>query len=270
MNITRQLATASVLSLALAAAAHAQGGGSGSGAPGGGPATGTRPAQEATPGTGAAGSATMSRKANDAQASHPLTMARLSDIEGTDMYDSNNKKIGEIEDVLVDAKTGAIRQVVVQTGGIAGVGGKKHAAALSDLKFFSKAADDNEPAKVTSSKAADTLPAAETRGKEAGLVSYDSYLDMNVVDSSGKKIGEIEDVVVDLSSGQASYALVEFDRSFWSEDKLVAFKPDQLSAGQGDKTLRVNTTREQLSQMPSMDKDALERSDLSKMPTAAR
>ncbi len=263
MNTYQRLATATLVGamvLVFAATAHAQQSTPSDGATG-------RPAPgAATPSTGAPARTVVS----DADANHPLKMVRLSELDGVDLYDAGNKKIGEIDEVMVDSKTGAIQQVILQTGGIAGVGGTKHAAMLSDLKLFSKAADDNEPAKATVAKGVDGMPPAPKAAKDSGHVTSDAYLGMDIVDASGKKVGEVEDVVVDLSTGQASYALVEFDRSWSPNDKLFAFKPSELSPANGGKNLQVKATRESLERMPSLDKKALDKSDLSRMPMSTR
>jgi sporulation protein YlmC with PRC-barrel domain len=233
-------------------------------------------AQQTTspPATGAAGTASpkagkSDRMVKDADASHPLKAVRLSKLDGVDLFDANNKKVGEIDDVMVDAKSGAVHQLVLETGGVAGVGAKKHTSSLGDLKLFSKSADDNAPAKATLAKGLEGLPAAKKMAKDSPYVEADDYLDRDVVDASGKKIGELEDLVIDLSSGQALYALVEFDKSWSPKDKLFAFKPSDLLPGKG-KAVQVNATRETLDQLPSLDKNALDKSDLSRMPTTGR
>lgn len=252
---TLHLAAATVSALVMVASANAQ--------------------QTASPpATGAAGTASPTagksdRMVKDADASHPLKAVRLSKLDGVDLFDASNKKVGEIDDVMVDAKSGAVHHVILETGGVAGVGSKKHTSALGDLKLFSKSADDSAPAKATLAKGLDGLPAAQKMTKDSPYVEEDDYLDRDVVDASGKKIGEIEDLVIDLSTGQALYALVEFDKSWSPKDKLFAFKPADLMPGKG-KSVQVNATRETLDQLPSLDKSALDKSDLSRMPTVGR
>lgn len=258
MKHPQQFVTAALVGLALAGTAHGQatpGSGSAGGGAGAGATTSTAPAKMMT---------------KDAEASHALKAVRLSALDGVDLFDAGNKKIGEIDDILVDPKTGSIHQVVVETGGVAGVGGKKHAAKVADLKLFSRAADDTKPVKATLAKAPDSFPAADKAGKDSPYVGADKYLGMNVVDASGKKIGEVEDLVVDMSGGQASYALVEFDQSWSPKDKLFAFKPADLMPGKDANTLQVNANRDTLDQLPSLDRKVLDKSDLSRMPTATK
>jgi len=46
----------------------------------------------------------------------------------------DGKDLGKIDQLLVNARTGAIRDVVVTTGGVAGVGGKKVVVPWRDLR----------------------------------------------------------------------------------------------------------------------------------------
>jgi sporulation protein YlmC with PRC-barrel domain len=258
-NPQRQLLIATIVGFALSGSAFGQ-------------AT-TSPPPAGSPTKGAASTATdgtSKAMVKDADASHPLKAARLSELDGVDLFDASNKKIGEIEEIYVDAKSGKVHQVVLETGGVAGIGGKKHAVSLSDLKLFSKAADDNKPVKATAAKSVDGLPAAERPAKDSPYVAADKYLGTDIVDASGKKVGEVEDLVVDLSSGQTSYVLVEFDQSWSAKDKLFAFKPADLLPGKDKGAMQVNATRETLNQLPSLDKSRLDKSDLSNMPAVNR
>jgi sporulation protein YlmC with PRC-barrel domain len=66
---------------------------------------------------------------------------------GTDLVESasligakveaqDGKDLGKIDQLLVNARTGAIRDVVVTTGGVAGVGGKKVVVPWRDVRVL--------------------------------------------------------------------------------------------------------------------------------------
>ncbi|MGE0798241.1 MAG: PRC-barrel domain-containing protein [Lautropia sp.] len=198
-----------------------------------------------------------------AEASHPLQAARLSKLDGVDLYDANNKKIGEIDDVTVDAKTGAIQQVIVETGGVAGVGAKKHVVPLSDLQLFSKAADDSIPVKATSRQPLAGLPAPQKLERDSPYVSAGRFIGTDVLDAEGKQIGEIEDVIVDLQSGQARVALMEFDKSWSPIDKLYAFQMSEFQPSKERNKLMLSVRKEALEGLPSISKSELDKADLS-------
>lgn len=222
----------------------------------------TAGAQAAT--TAAPATTPPATKTTEAEAAHPLKAVRLSKLEGVDVYDASNKKIGEIEDVMVDPKTGKVRHVILDIGGLAGIGGKKHAATIDQVKIFSRAPDDARPAKATVSAAADSMPAADMKKSQAeGLVESDKLVGTDVVDATGKEIGEIDDVVIDLQSGEPRFALMEFDKSWSPVDKLYAFQMSQFTPAKEKGKLMLDARKEQLESLPNVDKNALDRTDLS-------
>jgi sporulation protein YlmC with PRC-barrel domain len=81
----------------------------------------------------------------------PNTM-RGSKLMGVDVYGSDNQKIGDIDEVIVD-RDGRIQAVVVGVGGFLGIGTKDVAFAYSQLQWMS---DDQARAANTSPPAANT------------------------------------------------------------------------------------------------------------------
>jgi len=76
---------------------------------------------------------------------------RATDMRGSNVYDSQNKKIGSIDDMIFD-RSGRIAAVVV------GVKGKDVAVRMHDLTFAMK--DDNTPKTITIDKSWKELEAA--------------------------------------------------------------------------------------------------------------
>jgi sporulation protein YlmC with PRC-barrel domain len=58
---------------------------------------------------------------------------RASKIIGSSVYDTNNQKLGTVQDLIV-AKGGQIEEVVVDVGSFLGMGGKDVAVKISDVK----------------------------------------------------------------------------------------------------------------------------------------
>jgi sporulation protein YlmC with PRC-barrel domain len=81
----------------------------------------------------------------------PNTM-RGSKLMGVDVYGSDNQKIGDIDEVIID-RDGRIQAVVVGVGGFLGIGTKDVAFAYSQLQWLS---DDQARAANTSPPAANT------------------------------------------------------------------------------------------------------------------
>jgi sporulation protein YlmC with PRC-barrel domain len=61
-------------------------------------------------------------------------MWRASKLEGVDIYNQNNERIGEIDDVLVD-KSGKVEAVVIGVGGFLGIGERNVAVPFSALQW---------------------------------------------------------------------------------------------------------------------------------------
>lgn len=64
---------------------------------------------------------------------------RASKIIGTDVYDLQDKKVGEVRDVVIDPRQGNIEYAVVSFGGVMGVGSKYFAVPWKSLQATSDA-----------------------------------------------------------------------------------------------------------------------------------
>jgi len=62
----------------------------------------------------------------------PAGATRLSGVIGTDVIGSDIRKLGTIEDVVLD-RTGSVAAVVIGTGGLLGIGAKRVAVPLAAL-----------------------------------------------------------------------------------------------------------------------------------------
>ena len=83
---------------------------------------------------------------------------RSSKIVGLNVYNAKNEKIGDINDLIIDAK-GAVSYAVVGVGGFLGIGEKNVAIEFSSLKI-SRDKDGKPTAMVDSTKEALTAAPA--------------------------------------------------------------------------------------------------------------
>lgn len=81
-------------------------------------------------------SKTPSTTASTATQSHE-GMWRASKLVGVNIYNDNNEKLGDINDLLVD-KSGSIKNVVIGVGGFLGVGERYISVSFNQLKFSDK------------------------------------------------------------------------------------------------------------------------------------
>lgn len=80
---------------------------------------------------------------------------RATKLDGVNIYNNNNEKIGEIGDILID-HTGKAVAAVVDVGGFLGMGEHRVALKFEDLKF------SDAPRSSSASKANNTMNTAST------------------------------------------------------------------------------------------------------------
>jgi sporulation protein YlmC with PRC-barrel domain len=99
-------------------------------------------------------------------------------ILGVDIQDAEGQNLGEVEDVIVDVQSGAIRYFVVAAGGFLGIGEKMIPVPLNAFTYAN--AEDafltlNVDAEVLTNAPtfdADGLPDARTPGWDADIMNY--------------------------------------------------------------------------------------------------
>ncbi|WP_349774733.1 PRC-barrel domain-containing protein [Microvirga terrae] len=93
---------------------------------------------------------------------------RASKLEGLNVYNQNNEKIGDISEVIVDS-SGTIQAVVVGVGGFLGIGERDVAIPFDQIKFVNEpravattatTTDPNAPAAPRAPATTTTAPAA--------------------------------------------------------------------------------------------------------------
>ena len=82
---------------------------------------------------------------------------RMTDMNGATVYDTQNKDIGDIKDVVID-RDGKVAAVVLNVGATLGMGGKLVAVPMSDLKVT---ADKNNTPRFTVDKTQQELKSAQ-------------------------------------------------------------------------------------------------------------
>jgi sporulation protein YlmC with PRC-barrel domain len=252
-NNKRILALAVAIALSWTAPAVAQSGAEG-------PRGTASPAVSTPPGGAAATTAPA------AAATHELKAVRLSKLEGVNLHDRDDEKIGKVKDLVLDPSSGRILHALVSIGGVMGVGEKEYSVPTGQLRAFSRSADEGVPTKVRLDAAPDSLTPAKKLDKDSPYVMGTKLIGTDVDDSAGEDAGEIEDVIVDLPSGEARFALIEFEDGWPVEDKLVAFPLSSLKPAAKGKDLTLDVSRETVGQAPSISKSRIDRTDLGAQP----
>ena len=82
---------------------------------------------------------------------------RASKLIGVDVYNEANEKLGDVDEILVDA-SGKVTGVVIGVGGFLGMGQRDIMVSIDKLKFV------NEPVRTSATSTTTTAPAGTTTG----------------------------------------------------------------------------------------------------------
>lgn len=204
---------------------------------------------------------------------------RASQLIGMDVRNARGQDLGEIEDLVVDINNGRVHYAVLSFGGFLDIGDKLFAYPL---RVFRTAPGGDalvldlprETLEKAPGFAADRWPDwadANYRGEvdryfgatvtirprpDMQLVRASRLIGMDVSDRSGEEIGEVEDFVVRLSDGRIHYAVMEFDRAWTPNDKLIPLPLSAARLARDRDELLLNVDRSLLAQAPGIDANA--------------
>ena len=142
--------------------------------------------------------------------------ARLSRLVGAAVVDANGAAIGKVDDALVDMGSRRMTHALIS---LAPAG----AAARRVEIAFPAAGLDWEPGKLTYIGDVSKLPSAEgaSAAGQQGVIRASELLKAKVTDDTGQEVGSLEDVVVNLRSGQVHFAVAKFTPNWIQAGMLV-------------------------------------------------
>jgi sporulation protein YlmC with PRC-barrel domain len=86
-------------------------------------------------------------------------------------------------------------------------------------------------------------------------LSSSSLSGTGVKNAQGEDLGKLEDLMIDTSSGEVSYAVLSFGGFLGMGDKLFAVPMQALRVNTEDETLVLDETKERLEKAPGFNKD---------------
>lgn len=100
---------------------------------------------------------------------------------------------------------------------------------------------------------ASSLAGTSASGSTAETTSYravraNRVIGMNVRNEKGENLGEIEDLIVNMNTGDVRYAILSFDPGIFREDKLFAVPPTELQIAQDRNHVVYRMNKAQLEQ----------------------
>jgi sporulation protein YlmC with PRC-barrel domain len=201
---------------------------------------------------------------------------RVTQLMGKDVRNSKNEDLGDINDLVIDLDTGRVQYVVLSFGGFLGMGDKLFAYPLSAFRISGVRDElvlNVDQARLKNAEGFEKSrwpnwndPAF--RGKvarwydpKAPVITTGRYkraseiMGSDVRDTNGKDIGDVREVVVNTRDGAVRYAVIEFERGWFTADKYVVV-PIQSLKRTGDKDeFIVTRSRAELEKAPAFEKN---------------
>lgn len=153
------------------------------------------------------------------------TDVRLTKLIGTTVVDHEGKTIGEVRDLAIDAKTYQVTQIhVAAADRVMAVPTAGRAIRVLDGKVMLDA------------DAAKSPPPTEPA---PGTILASKLLKAPIVDTPGKEVGSLEDVVVGVERARVRYGIAQFTPNWVQEGKMVALPlRETQAAGAGRVSMR--------------------------------
>ena len=204
---------------------------------------------------------------------------RASKVIGQDVKNAQGENMGEIHDLIIDPVAQRVHYAVLSFGGVLGMGEKLFAFPVSSFK---PSQDKDELVLNVPKERLKNAPGFERnnwpdmsdnryRGEvdkyfksdaakqgKAGdrMMRASELIGKDVNDRSGKDAGEIEDMVINMANGQIRYVVLDFDKAWSPDDKLVALPLKAFTFPRDkDGDLVLNTPREKIDMARGFDDD---------------
>jgi sporulation protein YlmC with PRC-barrel domain len=220
---------------------------------------------------------------------------RSGDLLGKAVRGTDDTKLGEIENCLIEMPQGRVAACLVGSGGILGIGETFHAVPVTVLRYneiehtlaldldkqgFRRgpAFDTSHPEDMQQLAAAyrqfgqepywsaggtrqPVREADEARESPAvgasslNLTKATQLIHSTVRDSAQQELGEVHDFVLDLKAGRLLYIVLGQGGILGVGEKLYPIPPTAFTVSDAGKAVVLNTTREQLDRAPQFTKD---------------
>lgn len=169
---------------------------------------------------------------------------RASQLVGKDVGNAQGESLGEIKDLFVDLQAGRVPYAVLSVGGGLGAADKLYPFPMT---AFSLSRDRGEMILNVGREKLVNMPGFDSNawpdyseqkgllsrvdrffGSEAdrqpatrGMVRASELMGRDVDDLKGQDIGEVQDVVIDVGRGRIAYVVLDFDKAWSFDDKLL-------------------------------------------------
>jgi sporulation protein YlmC with PRC-barrel domain len=228
-------------------------------------------------------------------------LIRSSDVIGMNVYNHQNQKLGDIDDIVLDGSTNRVSYVVLSRGGVLGIGDKLFAIPWSALEyrhlepkklflnmddntlknapgfdkktwpdmadatfreslttFYGNQIKERTTALGRDATITDTTVTGDKVGPEKkGLLwarRVSAIKNADVKNPAGEKLGDIEDLVLDVNNQKVRYAVLSHGGILGIGDKLFAIPMSSLQTDANKQEFVLNISKDHLKNAPGFNK----------------
>ncbi len=202
---------------------------------------------------------------------------RASQLIGKNVENAQGENLGEIKDLIIDVNNERVFYAVLEFGGFLGMGEKLFAYPVRAFKHTGNSMDklvlnvDKDKLKAAPGFARDKWPDWLSYGDQVDryygetvklkemphqkLRRASDLIGKNVDDRAGKDMGEIDDIVVNMSNGKIHHAVLAFDQSWNLKDKLISLPMRAFTYGADKDDLVMNVDKATIDTKRAYDKN---------------
>ncbi|MBI2480976.1 MAG: PRC-barrel domain-containing protein [Planctomycetia bacterium] len=169
---------------------------------------------------------------------------RASQIQGMKVINGDEKEIGAVSDVAIDVRAGQVKYAALSYGGVLGFGDKLFAVPWDAFEHRHDSGVDQHKLMLNIDEA--TLGKApgfdqsnwpdfadptfdEAIQRHFGEFRQQKIIGMTVNNTAGKNLGTVNDLMIDMATGQVRYAAVSYGGLLGVGDKLFAVPWDSFT-----------------------------------------
>jgi len=196
-------------------------------------------------------------------------LEKADEIIGMAVADPQEHKLGKVKDLAIDMQDGRVAEVIIGSGGFAGLDEKMiavppealiHANAGKGLQLNDADAFRTAPsfkmshwnAAASATEVADVYERFHVtpHGGAGELVRADKIMGLTARNPQNERLGKVENLVVDLSAGRVVEVMIASGRYLGIKEELSAVPPQAFRYQPEKALLTLDTTKETLKYAP--------------------
>jgi sporulation protein YlmC with PRC-barrel domain len=155
---------------------------------------------------------------------------RVSKLLGRKVVDPAGQDLARVKDLVIDTVERRVAYAILSVGGVARIGDKPVAYPMPAREAWiegDKFVLQSSQAKLKAMPEYEVERPYEAQAIPRFMRASD-LLDIDLVDHSGRDVGNLRDIVVNMASGEVRYVVADFDSAWVQDGKLFAVPFRQL------------------------------------------